>query len=245
MIKKNKLVELDNKRFYYEEDKEEQESVIPLEQIKYVDMKKRNIYVLVKGEEILIKKFSLPKVKDKYVLEQMIEREIIYYFKDITNMCYSYSIYGENKTTLDIMLFCLNCNGISQIKDIVLKNNLKAVWIIQNILLEYFHGCILEREFVFMCNYENNLYLVACKEDCIAATKTLRSSLNKINLNHTLEDFLRECYEKDIPMNDANVYVANIEKEYLKPIDKKYTCIDLGIIDKQEFKAHIERRLKV
>lgn len=244
MLKRNKLVELDNKWFCYKEDKEEQESIIPLEQIKYVDIKKRNIYVLVKGEEVLIKKFTLPKIKDKYVLEQMIEREIIYYFKDITNMCYSYSICGENKTTLEIIVFCLNCNGISEIKDIAFKNNLKTVWIIQSIFLEYFHSCILQGEFIFMCSYENNLYLVACKEDCIAATKTLRSSLNKIDLNHILEDFLKECYEKDIPMNDKNVYVANIEKEYLKQLDRKYKYIDLGVIDKQEFKAHIERRLK-
>lgn len=243
MLKKNKLVELDSKWFYYKEDSKE--NVIPLEQIKYIDIKKRNIYVLVKGEEVLIKKFTLPKVKDKYVLEQMIQREIIYYFKDITNMCYSYSVYKENKTTFEIMVFCLNCSGIGEIKDIAFKNNLKAVWIIQNIFLEYFHNYILQEEFIFICNYEDNLYLVVCKEGCIVATKTLRLSLNKINLNYILEDFLKECYEKDISINDINIYVANIEKEYLKSLDKKYTYIDLGGINKKEFKTYMERRLKV
>ncbi|WP_097025774.1 hypothetical protein [Clostridium peptidivorans] len=245
MLKKNKLVELDSKCFYYKKDKENGESVIPLEQIKYVDIKRRNIYVLVKGEEVLIKKFTLPNVKDKYILEQMIEREIIYYFKDITNMCYSYSIYGGSKNTLEIMVFCLNCNGMSKIKDIAFKNNIKAVWIIQNTFLEYFHNHIIQREFIFICNYENNLYLVACKDDCIIATKTLRLSLNKMELNYILEDFLKECHEKDLLMNDINLYVANIETEHLKPLDKNYNCIDLGVIDKEEFKAHMERRLKV
>ncbi|MBE6067891.1 MAG: hypothetical protein E7211_09395 [Clostridium lundense] len=245
MLKKNKLVELDSKCFYCKKDKGEGEEVIPLEQIKHVDIKRRNIYVLVKGEEVLIKRFTLPNVKDKYILEQMIEREIIYYFKDITNMCYSYYICGESKNTLEIMIFCLNCNGISKIKDIALKNNLKAVWIIQNIFLEYFSKHILQRRFVFMCNYEDNLYLVACKEECIVATKTLRLLSDKINLSYILEDFLKECCEKDISMNDTSVYVVNIGKEYLKPLDKKHICIDLGTINKQEFNAYMERRLKV
>ncbi|MPN52434.1 hypothetical protein SDC9_200095 [bioreactor metagenome] len=160
-------------------------------------------------------------------------------------MCYSYYIYGESKNTLEIMIFCLNCNGISKIKDIALKNNLKAVWIIQNIFLEYFSKHILQRQFVFMCNYEDNLYLVACKEKCIVATKTLKLLSDKINLSCILEDFLKECCEKDISMNNTNIYVVNIEKEYLKPLDKKHICIDLGTINKQEFNAYMERRLKV
>ena len=245
MFKKNKVVEVDSKYFYYKMDKEDEESIIPLDRIKYVDIKKRNIYILVKGEQILIKKFTLPKVRDKYILEQMIERELVYYFKDIADMCYSYSIYGESKNTFEIMIFCLNCNGISKIKDIALKNNLRAVWIIQNTFLEYFHNNIIHKEFIFMCNYENNLYLIACENNCIASTKTLRLSLNKMNLKYVLEGFLKECHEKNLHMNDINVYVANVETEALEPLHERYTCIDLGVIHKEEFKAYMERRLKI
>lgn len=245
MLKKNKVVELDSKYIYYKNDKEDKKNVIPLEEIKYVDIKKRNIYVLIKGEEILIKKFTIPKVRDKYILEQMIEREIIYYFKDITDMCYSYSIYGGDKNTLEIMVFCLNCNGISKIKDIAFKNNLKAVWIIQNAFLGYFSKYITKKEFVFICNYESNLYLVAYENNCIASTKTLKSQLNKISLNYILKDFIEECQEKDMNMNDINIYVANIEAEHMKCLDEKYTYVDLGGIDKEEFKLYIERRLRV
>lgn len=245
MLKNNKVLEVDSKYFYYKKDKEHEENVIPLEQIRYVDIKRKNIYVLVKGEEILIKNFTLPNIRDKYILDQMIEREIIYYFNDITDMCYSYYIYERSKNTLKAMVFCLNCTGIGKIRDIAFKNNLKAVWIIQNIFLEYFHNNITHREFIFICSYESNLYLVAYKNKCIAATKTLKTILNAIELSCVLQDFIKECNEKNIYMNDMNVYVANIKTNQLEILHKNHTCIDLGGIEKEQFKAYVERRVKM
>ena len=70
-----------------------------------MDIRNKNLYVLVEGETIYIKMITLPLVK-KYLINDLIKNELRYYYKDIDHIAFTYKLIKKDKFNMEILVFC-------------------------------------------------------------------------------------------------------------------------------------------
>ena len=96
-----------------------------------IDIKNKNLYVLVEGETVYIKMVTLPLVK-KYQINDMNKNELRYYYKNIDHIAFTYKLIKEDKLNMEILVFCLRGNNLDILENSIDNNdNLKNVKLIQ------------------------------------------------------------------------------------------------------------------
>lgn len=247
MFKKNSVIEIDDKYIYLndyngkrllrKDFKENIERKIigntNFSSNLKVNIEKRNVHFVLDGEKIFVKLITIPKIKKAY-MDRVIREEIEYYFKDIDNLIYSYSIYKEEKEIIEVLVFCLNWKEIDVMKNIQHnKNNIKGVWLIQFCFLNFFINSFAEKQFIFTFIYNDKLYFLACKDKKLIYNNIIKD-YTESTFSKNLKCFIENCNRKMGEEDFNTVYFVNFEnKNLIKDNVNNYNCKDLGCVNRE------------
>ena len=136
----NKVYNIDNENTYYKD-------VTNVKDFQ-INIRNKNLYVLVEGETVYIRLVTLPKVK-KYLVNDMIKNELRYYYKDIDHISFTYKLIKEDKTNMEILVFCLKGNNLDILENSVHNNvKLKKVNLIQFCFKNFYSSKINEKNYI-------------------------------------------------------------------------------------------------
>jgi len=209
----NGAINITSKNVYYKESQNIQDFK--------VDIKNKNLYVLVEGETVYIKRVTLPKVK-KYLINDMIKNELRYYYNDIKNIAFTYKLIKQDKSNMEILVFCLKGNNLDILENSITNNvNLKKVNLIQFCFRNYYASKINVKNYIFVFYYNCNLYFLICCNNEIRANNIIKvRELSLLKFSRVMIEFL-ELYN-DYAKLCEKIYYANIsgldldEFEYLE-----------------------------
>jgi hypothetical protein len=176
-----------------------------------VDIKNKNLYVLVEGETVYIKLLTLPTVK-KCLINDLIKNELRYYYKDIGHIAFTYKIIKKDKINMEILVFCLKGNKLNILESSIDNRvNLKKINLIQFCFKNYYSKKILEENYILIFYYNCNLYFLLCYNDEIVANTIVYTDDFKLsNFKSQMNEFLEQynIYAKA----SKKIYYANIEE---------------------------------
>lgn len=236
IFRKNVVIEMNGKLMKFNED-DVCENVEYLESSNkfniITDIKRRNLYVIIDGNEIYVKHMSLPSVK-KRETEKLIYNELKYYISDMENVIFSYHVDRVHDKIQEISVFCLNWNKLKVFKYLLQNGNkIKAVYLIQFCFLSYFKDAITSDKFIFVFEYADTIYLIYCNENNMCENRILDRVDEKYKVCNIIE-FVNGIHDeyRDEGLND--VYVANSSIcDELKNTLINYNIIELGPVSKE------------
>jgi len=185
------------------------------------DIKNKNLYVLVEGETVYIKMVTLPLVK-KHLIDDMIKNELIYYYNDIKNIAFTYKLIKQDKSNMEILVFCLKGDKLDILENSISNNvKLKKVNLIQFCFKNYYSSKINVKNYILVFYYNSNLYFLICCNNEIRANNIIKvSELPFVKFSSIMNGFL-ELYN-DYTKLCEKIFYANIsslgldEFEYLE-----------------------------
>lgn len=202
-----------------------------LEDIK-VDLKNKSLFLIIHGEEVYVKYMTLPKVK-KEKLYLLIKNELNYRFKKIDNIMFTYEVFKDNGTNLELIVFCLNWNKSDLVKQCV-KNGgeIKGIYPVQFHILNNYRRKIKEKSYIFIFLMESNLYFLGCRDDKIIGN-SLCKEYNREKFMDELEKFKIKCCNAKKFIDFPNIFFVDFpDKDLIETLSQEYHCTDLGNIDK-------------
>ncbi|MBU3091541.1 hypothetical protein KPL35_05580 [Clostridium sp. CF011] len=204
-----------------------------------IDIKDKNLYVLVEGETVYIKLVKLPLVK-KYLINDMIKNELRYYYKDIDHIAYTYKLIKQDKFNMEILVFCLNGNRLDILEDSINNNiNLKKVNLIQFCFKNYYSNQMNMENYVLVFYYNSNLYFLICHNDEIVVNNIIGvKDLLLFKFSNIMNKFLEKY--NDYAKLCEKIYYANIEE--LNIDEFKYLGLNhqiLGELNREELLKYI------
>jgi hypothetical protein len=173
-------------------------------------IKNKNLYILVEGETVYIKKITVPMVR-KYFIVDMIKNELRYYYKEIDHIAFTYKIIKQDKLNMEILVFCLKGDNLDVLKNSINNNiNLKKVKIIQICFKDYYSSKINEKNYVLVFYYNTNLYFTICASgEIVANYSILVKELILFKYAYVMNEFLEKY--NDYSKLCRNIYYANIK----------------------------------
>ena len=195
-----------------------------------IDIRDKNLYILVEGESVYIKIITLPLVK-KHLINDLIKNELRYYYKDIDNIAFTYKLIKKNKSNMEILVYCLKGDNLAILEKCVDNNiNLKTVNIIQFCLKDYYGSRIVEKNYILIFNYNFNLYFLICQSDEIVSNAiTSVKELVPLKFSFVVEEFLEQY--SDYAKLCNKIYFANIGELNLNIIEFKKLTLPYLILD--------------
>jgi hypothetical protein len=208
----------------------------------YVDLKYKRAAVILEGEEITVKLLTFPKVK-KEALNGLIKNELFYYFKDIDNIVFKYSIINEYNNKLDIHVYCIDKRKINLIENCLNSSTrIKGIYLIQFCIINYFRSKIKEKDYVFAFQYKDNLYFLYCINNKVLHSSVNKTTINEIQFEALLYNFIENCkilYEKDV----YKIYYSDCENSrILQDSLRNINCENLGSIDSNKLVSKLAGR---
>lgn len=175
-----------------------------------IDIRNKNLYVLIEGEAIYIKMVTLPLVK-KHQINDLVKNELRYYYKDIDHISFTYKLIKKDKHNMGIMVFCLSGNNLDILEGCVENNiNLKKVSAIQFCFKNYYCNKINVENYIFVFYYNCILYLLICHNDEIVANTIIRIvDLLLFKFSYAMNEFLDKY--NDHAKLSQKIYYANVE----------------------------------
>jgi len=176
-----------------------------------VDIKNKNLYILVEGETVYIKMVTLPIVK-KYLINDMIKNELRYYYKDIDHISFTYKLIKEDKFNMELIVFCLKGNNLDILENSIENNvNLKKVNLIQFCFNNYYLNKINVKNYILVFYYNSNLYfLICCNNEIVANNIVNFEDLIIFGFSHIMNEFL-EQYNNHAKKSEK-IYYANTKE---------------------------------
>ena len=175
-----------------------------------MDIRNKNLYVIVEGESVYIKMVTLPAVK-KHLINELIKNELRYYYKDIDHISFTYKLIKKDKVNMEIIVFCLKGNNLDIINSCIDNNsNLKKVNLIQFCFKNYYCNKIFENNYILVFYYNSNLYFLICHYNEIIVNSIISvSDLLLFRFSWVMNEFLEKYMESAILCK--KIYYANIE----------------------------------
>ncbi|MBU3111846.1 hypothetical protein [Clostridium lacusfryxellense] len=204
-----------------------------------IDIKNKNLYVLVEGEAVYIKKVILPVVK-RHLIYDMIKSELRYYYKDINNIAFTYKLIKKDKFNMEILVFCIKGNSLEILENSI-KNNiiLKKVNLIQFCFKYYYSSKINVKSYILVFYYNCNLYfLICCDNEIVANNIIYIKGLYEFKFSNVMNEFL-ELYN-DYAKSCEKIYYSNIKELDIKEfeyIELPHQILD--DIDREELLKYI------
>jgi hypothetical protein len=195
-----------------------------------VNLKYRNITVLIHGEEIYIENMIIPKVRKIYIYN-LVEDRLREKFKDINNIMFSYEIVNSSRVKLDIRVMCINSDCTHLIKKFTENNiDINGIVPVQLYVLNKYKNKINSDNYIFVTEIRNLTYFIACSKDKVL--------FNEIFHVDSGDDFLYCLDEFKLKLNllIPNIDFKHMEflnfpyKDVIKNISCKCSCNDLGEI---------------
>ncbi|MBV7275048.1 hypothetical protein JMF89_04935 [Clostridiaceae bacterium UIB06] len=199
-----------------------------------VNFKKKNLFIILDGEELYIKIMILPKLKKEKIYE-IIRSELEYRFKNIDNIMFTYQIIKDNGSNLEAIVLCLNWSRMDLVEDCVKRGaKLKGIYPIQFCILDNYKRIIKEKKYIFTFLYKGILYFLACSDNKIIANSVVKPFIEK-NFMNELDKFRTKCNVLEVFKDLPKIVLLNLSSEGLiKNIKKLYKCYDLGNICEDE-----------
>lgn len=197
-----------------------------------VDIRRKKIYVIVEGEEVYIKLITIPRVHYSKI-EGLIKGELLYYFKEIENILFTYSILKEDDRCFEVIIFCLNADKI----DVLQKNfcdisQVKGIYLIQFCILNFMKKTINEDSFNVVFSLKKSLYLMEVKYNILKQNRVIKEVTSSEEFKFKVNSFIKY---KMSSHNDVNTYFVNIEnKVWLEEYLKEGCFKDLGKLSDKE-----------
>ncbi|MCY6960472.1 hypothetical protein [Clostridium brassicae] len=187
-----------------------------------IKVRNRKLYIMLEGEEIHVKLLKLPKVCNEK-LESIIENEMAYlYGTKADEIYYDYSMFKENENDLEVLVFCINCELLNNMKSYnKFQKNIKKVSLVQMYFIEYLKKHVLEDRYILILKYNNNIYFTAMYEDKIIANKVIKACEDDYS---TLVKGINSIKDRIASINIKinSIYISNINNygfnEYLSEI---------------------------
>lgn len=199
-----------------------------------VNLKKKNLFIILDGEELYIKIMILPKLK-KEKLYEIIRSELEYRFKNIDNIMFTYQIIKDNGSNLEAIVLCLNCSRMDLVEECIKKGaKLKGIYPIQFCILDNYKRIIKDKKYIFTFLYKDILYFLACSDNKIVANSVVKPFIEK-NFMNELNKFQTKYSALEAFGDFSKIVLLNFSNEGLiENIKKLYKCDDLGDIREDE-----------
>lgn len=193
----------------------------------------RKAYIVLEGEQINIKKMTLPKVKNKDLYKLIIE-DLASYYNYIDKIYFNFSIIKDNGNSLDIIVFYSNEGKIKKIEKYILCNShIEGIYLIQFCFLQYFSAAIKKNDFVFVFMYKSKLYFLYCINKKMLYNSIVACDEDITKINEFIFGFIESC-RINHGAEIQNIYIANIAKK--KCMDSSlelYYVEHLGYVDEK------------
>lgn len=199
-----------------------------------VDLKNKNLYLIIEGEEVYIKNLVIPKVEYE-MIHEIIKNELSYYFGKIENMLFTYTIFKENKNDFEILVFCINYDKTSLLEQIIDgSNNIKKISLIQLCFLNYFQKQIDVKNYIFIFVYNNILYLIAVQDNKMIYNNLVREQNFYLKFKKIVFQFI----DKFLYLTDK----SELEKIYFVNYSDEKTIDELSINFRCKILGNVENR---
>jgi hypothetical protein len=192
-----------------------------------VNLKNKNLSIIVNGEEIYVKLMTLPKVgKEKMYF--IVKNELQYRFKNIDNIIFTYEIFNHIGKNVEVIVFCMNWNRTDFIDKCLSKGaKIKGICPIQFKVLNYYRKRIKEKEYIILFQYDRDVYLLACVEGKIIAN----SVINNFHEQNFLEEFEKFQFKysiMEVTQSLGKIFLLNFPYDHLiKILSDNYECCAL------------------
>lgn len=202
-----------------------------------IHIKNKNLYVLVEGETVYIRMVTLPVVK-KYLINDMIKNELryYYYYKNIDHISFTYKVIKENKSNMEILVFCLKGSILDMLENSSNNVTLKKVSLIQICFKNFYANKINVKNYIMVFYYNLNLYYLICNNNEIVANISI--SLKEVVLlkfSNSMNEFL------DLYTNYAKlcqkIYYSNISELDIELDIKEFKYLELTFQILDELKS--------
>lgn len=197
-----------------------------------VDIHRKKIYVIVEGEEVYIKLITIPRVNYSKI-EDLIRGELLYYFKEIENILFTYSILKEADRCFEVIVFCLNADKIDVLqKSFCDISQVKGIYLIQFCILNFMKKTINEDNFNVVFSLKKSLYLMEVKFNILKKNRVIKEVMSSEEFKFQVDDFIKY---KISSYNDENTYFVNIDnKVWIEEYIKEGCFKDLGRFSEKE-----------
>lgn len=161
-----------------------------------IKLKKRNVAIVIEGEEIYIEKFIFPKVKGHNIY-YLVKNELICKFGSIHNIIFDYNLIYKGEDSVTTIVYCINIENFNFLQ----KENycgaiITKIDILQNYFKKYFSSFIKEKEYYLAFRYKRTLYYLAVWNNNIVANKVVNIEKTQINCTEELIKFISSIEEE-------------------------------------------------
>lgn len=199
-----------------------------------ISIRNKNLYIMIEGEEIYIKYMRLPRVYGEQ-LDTLIQNQLIYlYGTKAEEIFYSYTIFKEKENELEVLVFCVNCEELNELRNSTkYKGVIKKVNLVQFCFLNYLKKYISDSNYLFIFEYNKNLYFIALADNKIIADKVIKDSEENNELIVKAYNYLKEK-TLAVYVHINKIYCVNFHnlkfKEYIEN-EKELEYRNLGKYD--------------
>lgn len=199
---------------------------------------RRSITVVLKGEEIYYKELNLPGNSYKYI-ENIVENELLYCFKNIDNILYDFIVKEKNKNSVSILLYYVNIEKseffMSFYKDYKnINSRLKGISLVQFQIVKHFGAKIKHNNYILIYVEMQKIYFILIVDQNITINSTMEYNQRNDNLNDLYCAFLGKCSDRFISIIEA-VYLINFTEASFKELKvEQLATINLGSFTNKE-----------
>lgn len=206
-----------------------------------IDLKNRNIYIMIEDEEVYIKYLRLPNIKNKLNLNSIIKNELIFlYGKKSEKIFYTYTILDQGDNELEILVFCIYCDKLNCLEQYINNNKVKKINLVQFCFLNYFESVINEKDYIFIFKFNKSLYLLGMTKKKLVTNKVIKVTEYSYGelidgLNYILDKL--DVYK----ISEAKIYSVNFyDENFIKHINNltKYEYVNLGNLSNDKIIEH-------
>ncbi|WP_053467066.1 hypothetical protein ACFLKB_12250 [Clostridium sp. FAM 1755] len=216
-------------------NKLKQKSIIGDNIIKIVNMEKRKLYLILEGERVYAKFITLPRINNKNKINELIKNELIYEFRDIDNILYSYDILKKNKTSMESIIFCINIGNNNMLKKYMLEcKNIEGIYSIQFSVLNLYKEYMKEKNYIFLFKHKKYTYIILYSENNLIYSNFIYEGEEEHN---KIEKVLKKAKELKISLD--TIYGINVEEDFIKDELKEYNFVPLEKFKERDYKKII------
>ena len=232
-------IEMNNKHLKHK-------NISPFKDITGINIKNKNVYIIVEGEEVHIKLLKLPTVS-RWDLNSLIRNELVFlYGKKANNIFYTYTVLNETREDIDVLVFCMNLKDVKALEKIINNNRIKKINIIQFNMVNYFKNYIKDKTYILIFKDENKVYFLGVTYENLVSNRVV--NLNNENCEYFLMESFNCCIDRLEKFSGGvkNIYYVNFEEEekelYMQ--NDKYHYTDLGYVDKTDIVKYFSIKRK-
>lgn len=201
-------------------------------------IKGKRLIAIYEGEEVYIRFLKLPHVR-KGAIDNLINHELNFIFKNIDDISYTYEILRRTKKEMELMVFCINTDKNRMLEKYFNRNIIRGVFLIQSFFISYIFSQIENDTFICTFIYGSHLYIAGCLKGKTFFNNIIRNfDGNLITFTGKLQIAQDKFSQTEIKYTETRcitIYFLNFDyKSVFEETSKKYNCISLGKIDEKD-----------